>query len=49
MLKFAVECKKYVPNVVMTVVDCIGEEEIEACRKVCEKIGLPLRVRPFEE
>ena len=49
MLKFAVECKKYVPNVVMTVVDCIGEEEIEACRKVCNKIGLPLRVRPFEE
>lgn len=48
MLKFAVSCKEYVPNVVMTVVDCIGKEEIEACQVVCDTIGVPLRVRPFE-
>ena len=48
MLKFAVSCKKYVPNVVMTVVDCIGQEEIDACQAVCDTIGLPLRVRSFE-
>ena len=48
MLKFAVNCKKYVPNVVMTVVDCIGQEEIDACKAVCDTIGVPLRVRPFE-
>ena len=48
MLKFAVSCRKYVPNVVMTVVDCIGQEEIDACQGVCDTIGVPLRVRPFE-
>jgi TatD family-associated radical SAM protein len=48
MLKYAVSCKKYVPKVVLSVVDCIGEEEIEACQRVCDSIGIPLRVRPFE-
>lgn len=48
MLKFAVSCKPYIPNVVMTVVDCIGQEEIDACQAVCNKIGVHLRVRPFE-
>lgn len=48
MLKFSVSCKSYVPNVVMTVVDCIGQAEIDACQAVCDKIGLTLRVRPFE-
>ena len=48
MLKFAVSCKEYVTNVVMTVVDCIGQEEIDACQVVCDTIGVPLRVRPFE-
>lgn len=48
MLKFAVSCREYVQNVVMTVVDCIGREEIEACQKVCDTIGVPLRVSTFE-
>ncbi|MBU3156520.1 TatD family nuclease-associated radical SAM protein [Clostridium estertheticum] len=48
MLKFAISCKEYVPNVVMTVVDCIGREEIDACKDVCDAICVPLRVRPFE-
>ena len=48
MLKFAVSCKENVQNVVMTVVDCIGQEEIDACKAVCDRLGLPLRVRPFE-
>ncbi len=49
MLKFAKECEKYVPNVVVTIVDCIGEEEIKACQKVCEEWNLNLRIRPFEK
>lgn len=48
MLKFAVGCKENVPTVVMTVVDCIGQEEIDACKAVCDRLGLTLRVRPFE-
>lgn len=49
MKKFAVECKDYVPNVVFTVVDCIGEEEIKKSQAVCDELGIKLRVRPFEE
>ena len=39
---------RYVPNVVMTVVDVIGAEEVAACQKVCDTHGLQLRVRPYE-
>ena len=36
-------------NVVMSVVDCIGEKEIEACRKVAESVGARFRVRVMVE
>lgn len=48
--EFAVLAKRYVPNVVMTVVEKVmPEEKIEACRKICVELGVTLRVRPFEE
>ena len=47
--EFAVLAKKYVSNVVMTVVEKVmSEEKIEQCRKICEELGVELRVRPFE-
>ena len=47
--KFAVQAKKYVPNVVLTVVDKVmSPEKIEICRSICEELGVVLRVRPFE-
>lgn len=49
MLDFALACQNYVPNVVLTVVDIIGEEKIEKCQKICDSLGVKLRVRPFEE
>jgi len=48
MLTFAVSCEKYVHHVVLTVVDCIGKAEIAACQALADKLGLTLRVRPFE-
>ncbi len=45
MLHFARECKKYVPEVVFTVVDCIPQEQIEESRKIAEEIGVSFRVR----
>ena len=48
MRKFAVSCKSYIPNVVFTVVDCIGKDAIEASEKICDDLGITLRVRPFE-
>lgn len=49
MLAFTKDCADYVPNVVMTVVDIVTtKEEQEKCRKICEKLGVKLRIRPFE-
>ena len=49
MLDFAVHCKAYVPEVVLTVVDHVEDDgEIAACQKICEERGLRLRVRPYE-
>ena len=47
MLKFAKECKEYGITVKLTVVDVISKEDIEACRKLCEEIDIPLRVREY--
>lgn len=47
MLSFAREIQKYVPRVILSVVDCIGKEEVEACRAVCAEIGAEYRVRVF--
>ncbi len=47
MLKFAKECKEYGIKTILTVVDVISEEDIEACKKLCEEIGIPLRVREY--
>ena len=49
MLKYTHECTKYVPTVMMTVVDQVTTPEgQESARKICEKLGVNLRVRPFE-
>ena len=48
MLRFAKEVQKYVPEVIMTVVDCISKEEIEHCRHSCEdEVGARFRVRSY--
>ena len=50
MLSFTKECTKYVPNVIMTVVDEVtSKEEQEKCREICESIGAKLRVRSYEK
>lgn len=49
MLSFAKDCTEYVPNVIMTVVDEVtSKEEQEKSCKICESIGVKLRVRPYE-
>ena len=45
MLKFTADCVKYGRDVTMTVVDVIGDEEIEKSRQICEKTGAKFRVR----
>ena len=50
MIDFAKECKKYVPNVVMSTVDTtISHEEAKKCKEICDKIGAEYRIRPWED
>lgn len=48
MQKFAMDCAKYVPQVMMTVVDVIGEDEINRSKELAKKLGVELRVREYE-
>lgn len=49
MLDFASKAKEYVSSVVLSVVDIIGEEEIQRCKEITDRLGVTLRVREFEE
>lgn len=49
MLKFAKDCTKYVPNVVLTTVSTtLSTEEEAQCAKICQELGVRYRIRPFE-
>jgi radical SAM enzyme (TIGR04100 family) len=48
MLSFAKRVKEYVPQVMLTVVDIIGEEEIAKSQAIADSVGIKLRVRPYE-
>ncbi len=47
MLQFARDCKAEGLNAWFSVVDCIGTEKVEMCKKIAEGVGIPLRVRPM--
>lgn len=47
LLQFAKDCKEAGVNCWFSVVDCIGEEQLEGCRNIAQSIGIPLRVREF--
>ena len=48
ILDFAAEVKHYVPKVLFTVVDAaLSPSEIEECRKIADRVGIPLRVRTY--
>ena len=45
LIEYAKECKKYVSNVVFSVVDCMNKDDIEKCRVIADKAGIKFRVR----
>lgn len=47
MLDFAARCKEYVPEVILTVVDVMDREDIEACRRIAHRVGVKFRVRNY--
>lgn len=49
MLEFAKNAKRYVKDVIMTTVETtITKDEEAQCQKICDKIGVKYRVRPYE-
>lgn len=46
IIEFAKECTKYVPNVILSVVEIPGID-IERCRRIAGEIGARLRVRAY--
>lgn len=48
MLDFAKKCRRYTDNVIFSVVDVIGEEEIAKCQKISDSLNIPLRVRKYD-
>ncbi|MBZ4646115.1 MAG: molybdenum cofactor biosynthesis protein [Clostridia bacterium] len=47
MLDFAAKCKGYIPQVILTVVDVMPKEDIEACERIAKDIGVEFRVRHY--
>lgn len=47
MLDFTRQAVKYVPKVIMTVVDTMSPQEIEACGRLCRSLGATYRVRTY--
>ncbi|MGN0817817.1 MAG: TatD family nuclease-associated radical SAM protein [Candidatus Coproplasma sp.] len=47
MTEFAKDCKAAGLNCWFSVVDCIGRERVEECRRFAQTVGIPLRVREF--
>ncbi len=45
LIEFAKLCKQRGGNVVFSVVDSIGEQDVAECQKLADKLGIPLRVR----
>ena len=47
--EFAVLAKRYVPHVVLSVVDQVmSKEKIAICQQICDELGVTLRVRPYD-
>ncbi len=47
MIEFAKACKRNGVACRFSIVDCIGEDEVEACKRLAESIRIPLYVRKY--
>lgn len=47
LLDFAVKCKRYVPRVVLSVVDVMDQGDIEACAAIANRLGVEFRIRKY--
>ena len=47
LIDFAKCCRREGVNCRFSIVDCIGEEEVEACKRLAESVHIPLYVRKY--
>ncbi|MBQ7948689.1 MAG: radical SAM protein [Clostridia bacterium] len=47
LIEFAKICRKEGVDCRFSIVDCIGEDEVEACRRLAESVRIPLYVRKY--
>lgn len=47
LIEFAKLCRKNGVSCRFSIVDCIGEEEVEACKRLAESVKIPLYVRTY--
>lgn len=47
MIEFAKLCRKNGIACRFSIVDCIGEEEVEACKRLAESVRIPLYIRKY--
>ena len=47
MIEFAKHCKKAGIAVRFSIVDCIGEDEVEACKRLAASLSIPLHIRKY--
>lgn len=47
MIEFAKGCKRNGVNVRFSIVDCIGEEEVAACKALAGSVNVPLYIRDY--
>ncbi len=47
LIEFAKLCKRNEINCRFSIVDCIGEDEVEACKRLAESVHIPLYVRKY--
>lgn len=47
LLNFAKNAKEYAMEVMLSLVDVVGEEEIKKAKELCQSLGIDLRVREY--
>lgn len=47
LLDFAAKCRESIPTVMLSIVDVLSPEDIDACRRLADSLCVPLRVRKF--
>ena len=47
MIEFAKLCRKNGVPCRFSIVDCIGEEEVEACKRLADSVNIPLYIRKY--